>query len=124
MQRIKAVRVIVALALLSLGTVPLGASGTQQYERYFFTDASYSQECGGALVFCDGAQYWGCYNSPYYVTIEMPSCTTPGDNPHGGGTYPGPYAGQCTDGIDNDNDGKTDGADPRCNVYPYNSESF
>jgi hypothetical protein len=115
MKWIKAVRVIVALALLSLGTMQLVASGTQQYERYYYTDATYSEECGQALVFCDGATYSGCYWSPYYLTYELPSCTTPGDNPGGGGgplSYP--EGSNCKDGFDNDHDGLTDLDDPDC----------
>ena len=119
MRSIKAVRVIIALALLSVGTTQLMAGGTRQYERYYYTDATYSTECGQALVFCDGATYCGCYNSPYYVTFELPSCTNPGDNPGTPRTY---YTSQCIDGVDNDHDGKIDGADGGCDVYPYNSE--
>jgi len=119
MKWIKAVRVIVALALLSLGTMQLVASGTQQYERYYYTDATYSEECGQALVFCDGATYSGCYWSPYYLTYELPSCTTPGSNSSGPADYSTPS--QCADGMDNDRDGYTDGADPQC-VFPWSYE--
>jgi hypothetical protein len=124
MKWIKAVRIMVALALLSLGTVQLIASRTDQYERYYYTDATYSEECGGALVFCDGATWWGCYNSPYYITSELPSCSNPGDGPANGGCIPPAHpVGECGDGFDNDNDGRIDGADPQCQVCgtPYES---
>ena len=112
MKWIKAVRVVVALALLSVGTVQLIASRTDQYERYYYTDATFSEECGQALVFCDGATYYGCYNSPYYLTYELPSCSNPGDGSGGGCNFQ--LVGGCADGVDNDGDHKTDGADPQC----------
>lgn len=125
MKWIKAVRVSLALALLSIGTVQLSAARTSQYERHYFTDASFSEQCGGALVFCDGAEYWGCYDSPYYVHDELPSCTTPGDNPNDppGGQLGYPENCSCKDGFDNDHDGKVDMDDPSCAAWPWCNES-
>jgi len=67
MKWFKVLRVLIAVVLLTFGAAQAFANHGYQFERDYYTDATYTEVCGGALVFCDGGTYWGCYDSPYYI---------------------------------------------------------
>ena len=105
------VRIAVVLTLVAL-SLYLTAGSPYQYTRTYYTNASKTTPCGETQVTCSGSQHWGCY-SAYHDDIYDAPCGT-----GGGGGDDGScnltLSGQCTDGIDNDNDHRMDWEDPQC----------
>lgn len=103
-------RIALALTLLAGVSMYLTAGSPYQYTRTYYTDASKTTPCGETMVTCSGSQHWGCYSS-YHDDIYDAPC---GGSGGGGGNCRDTLSGQCTDGIDNDLDGKWDWDDDDC----------
>ena len=99
----KTARVTVVLLVLALGIFELAAGNPWEYERWYYTDATKTTQCGYKSVWCNGSYATGCVTS-YHNTEYIWPC--------GGGS--------CEDGYDNDHDGMTDYGDPSC--FTWNLE--
>lgn len=70
----KRTRILVLFALLLVGTTSLMAAPDHDIEYTYYTDSTYTVECGWKIIACYGGVYGEGCRTPWYTIYHWPPC--------------------------------------------------